>query len=667
MIQKVKNKISIAFNYLRHHHIFKKINFSLQVFHNLVIKYFSDIILTIFFVNIISHTTIYSKISVLFLERYETLSTTMFNYVINLVSVDTLVVELSIIFLLFCFIVLIAVYLKTLIKSHSIYKHMITITAYFFAVIFIFIDISFETYYPNFKIVSLVLPLFVLLYLIFIQVCIITKLIEYLNKNVSEYSNVIQMLKAVNYNSVDFLLISNSTSINQFYSSYYLRNQYGLSCVISLQNKEIYYFVNFAKSHLRISYFYSTTIKHDFLNLLKILKIMYYKQESKSLIFLDFINFMNTKGHNNSHNLREVLKFIFNNNLHIIPEILNNFKSHTHELPLNFIRTREILILNFLIEHFELIFEGFNVQNTPQDILFLNALKKTLDHVLQGDQDITKFLNLNYYSYIFFLVDCGLQLNEQEYLSFFSNIIININLELEKIPPKHHQDILLFDNKEYHNHILILIFKHITQCLKNFYTINPYVIIFLLFYLFWVMGTLLFSNIPYLFYIGVINEVNSLAPQNYFLILFFLFFFIYRRKDLLDPENKLGIPNSIFVLRAIIFAFFIIFMSLTSKPYLKVLLIIIKFLILFCFSLYAKKKNKNYIKLRIIQDFRESFGDLNKLSKDVPFVILLPLDARLNPEYNNILKDHFYHFDIKTKHFQFGVYSPSPQIEIKYK
>jgi len=172
------------------------------------------------------------------------------------------------------------------------------------------------------------------------------------------------------------------------------------------------------------------------------------------------------------------------------------------------------------------------------------------------------------------------------------------------------------------------------------------------------MGTLLSSNFLDLFYIGVLNEVNSMAPKNYFLILFFIFFFIYRRKDLLNPENKLGIPNSIFVLRAIIFAFFLIFMSLTSKPYLKVLLIIIKFLILFCFSLYAKKKNKNYIKLQIIQDFTESFGDLNKLSKDVPFVILLPLDARLNPEYNNILKDHFYHFDIKTKHFQFGVYNP---------
>lgn len=659
MVKKVKNKILIAYNQLRHNNTLNKINYFSLVIYNIFIKFFSDIILIIFFVLISSHTTIYSQFSDLVFKLYNVLSTTMFNYVINLVSVDTLVVELSILFSVFFLIILIALYIKTLMKSDSIYKHMITMTAYIFAVIFIFIDIYFETYYSDFKIVIFVLPLFIILDLIFIQVCVIKKLIEYLNQNVIEYNNLIKMLNAVKYNSVDFLLISNNTSVNQFYSSYYLRKKYGLSCVISLQNKEIYYFVNFAKSHLGISYFYSTTIKQDFLNFLNILRIMYYKLESKSLIFLDFIKFLNANGHNNSHNLGEVLKFIVNNNLHIIPEILNNFKSHTHiELPLNYIRSREILILDFLIEHFELIFEGFNVQNTPKDILFMKALKKTLDHVLKGDVDITTFLNLNYYSYIFFIVDCGLQLNEQEFVSFFSNLIINIEHQGEIPPKKHPKNILSFDNEEYNNHILILIFKHINQCLKNFYTINPYVIIFILCYLFWVMKTFLFTDILDLFYIGVKNELNLLLPQNYFLILFFLFFFIYRRKDLLNPENKLGIPNSIYVLRAIIFAFFIILMSLTSKPYLKILLIIIKFLILFCLSLYAKKKNKNYIKLKIIKDFSESFDDLNKLSKDVPFVILLPLDARLNPEYNNILKDHFYHFDIKTKYFQFGVYSP---------
>ena len=53
----------------------------------------------------------------------------------------------------------------------------------------------------------------------------------------------------------------------------------------------------------------------------------------------------------------------------------------------------------------------------------------------------------------------------------------------------------------------------------------------------------------------------------------------------------------------------------------------------------------------------EIFYKLNKLSIEVPFIVLLPIDAKSKPEYH-IFNKYVLHFEVIMENLNFGVYSP---------
>lgn len=662
MNKSIKNGITIITQFLKsvNKYFLKK---NLKVIFNAFINNIINVILFSSIMYIIIIEKIYIEVFLVIQRYFIEISKNSFNFIINLVNFDTFLLESIIIILSIILIFSVSKYLHNLMKIDSKFKIWISITAFIFALFLTLIIILFESFYCNYRLVIFLLSIITGFYFLFIRMFIIKKTVTFLNENLIEANNILPMLESLKLNSSDFLLISKS--LDQVYTSNFLENHYGLSGFNCFKNTRIFYFKNFSKNNFSDRYFYSINKKNDFLFLLKILKNLYFIKESNSVIFIEFIMFLNTKGykHNSSHSLEHIFDFITEpENLHIIiPEILNNFKSHANiEFPLNSTKNREVNILEFLIQNFELFYTGLSIDNQPNNIILIKAFKDTLEDVLCGSFKIDNLFDLNIYSFNFLFVNCMLQLNEQDFSNFL--IIFKSNLGATyhgEITPKTHLRNYIpndpsFNDEEHSKKKLIIFFNQVSRSAFKFYKVDSKLIIFIKFFLMVVITVFLFSDNFYLFISGVQDDLNSLSVYNYFFVFFSLCFFSYRKKDILNSEIKLGIPNKIFVFQAVLLIFFIITVGLTSKPFLKIFLAIVKLIILFVLSLYAKKRNDNNIKLKILENFGQVFFDFHELSKTVPFLILLSKES-VKPHF---FDNYVFHFNIKIDHFEFGLYSP---------
>jgi hypothetical protein len=671
-LKKIKNYLNVIKNYISHEKFYNLFLFGykfLQQFNSVSLIFIKYTLIIYILITIFETEFIYQIFLIIYQYLIE-MTKYIFNYFLNLINYETLFFEFVIISLNFILMFVFLKNLKNLINTDSIFKIWICNSSFMFLIIPMTTLIFVETFYENYTLIIFILPIFVGFYYLYLEILIIPAVLKFLNENLKESNNILPMLDALKHDAQDFLVVTKS--LNEVPFSKYLEKKYHLAGINFFKNMKILYFRSFSeeyKTNSSISYFYfNKNQKKNFLDLLKILKTLYMNKNNDILIFKKFLTFLNSKGYQNSECLSQVLKFLTKiENLKIIPEILKAFENKTDiQLGSNFSNTRNtrtVKILEFLIENFELFYEGLSVENFPNNIILVKTLNDTVTHLSGPVIEVDEFFKLNCYTYSLFIVHYSLQLNEEEFPFFFLNIKSGLTMYNHATTPKTYlrndipQDLSFFDPESDKNKLIIL-FRILSKFSFKFYKINSWLIVFIILYLISFITNFLYSDHFNFLILGFRNDFYALSLLSISATLLSLVFFIYKKFKITNcSEVKLNVPNSIFVFRTLIFLFLFIEVGFNFKPYFKFLIITTKCFILFLLWLYSKKINGNDSKLKIYTDFGEIFYKLNKLSIEVPFIVLLPIDAKLKPEYH-IFNKYVLHFEVIMENLNFGVYSP---------
>jgi hypothetical protein len=665
-LKKIKNHLNFIKNYTSPQKFYNLLLFGykfLQQF-NSVSLIFIKYTLIIYILITIFETEFICQISLIIYQYLIEMAKFIFNYFLNLINYETLFFEFVIISLNFILTFLFMKNLKTLTKKDSVFKIWICNSSFIFLIIPITSLMFVETFYENYKLVIFILPLHIGLYYLYLEIFIIKAVLKFLNENLKESNNILPMLEALRYDGKDFLVVTKSLNIVPI--SNYLQDKYYLSGINFFQNTKILSFLSFSEEYkidLAGTYFYSNTNqKKNFLNLLIILHKLYINKNVEILIFKKFLTFLNSKGYHNSECLDPILKFLTKGeNLHIIPQIIKTFNNEKDiQLNSKFANTQTVKILEFLIENYELFYEGLSVENFPNKIIFVKALSDSVTHLDGSILDIDEFFKLNRYTYILFIVHYSLQLNEQEFSLFLIKLKLGLSMYNDTSTPKTYlkNDIPKDISHENEKNKLIILFRILSKFSFKFYKINSWLIVFIILYLISFITNFLYSDHFNFLILGFRNDFYALSFWSISATLLSLVFFMYKKFKIANgSEVKLNVPNSIFVFRTLIFLFLFIEVGFNFKPYFKFLIITTKCFILFLLWLYSKKINGNDSKLKIYTNFGEIFYKLNKLSIEVPFIVLLPIDAKSKPEYH-IFNKYVLHFEVIMENLNFGVYSP---------